>query len=83
MVLQIDRKNGYSFHQVLQFVFVFVLSQESTFSNRFYFEANRKSWVLLKIGTRDFQNSRRFWDIGMFFYVTMTGYFERFSIFQL
>ena len=50
-----------------KFVFVFVLSQESAFSQRFYFEANRKSWVLLKIGTRDFQNSPPFGISACFF----------------
>ena len=56
VVLQLDRKTWLLLSPIFttKFVFVFVLTQENAFSQRFHFEANRKSQVLLKIGTRVF-----------------------------
>ena len=56
VVLQLDRKTWLLLSPIFttKFVFVFVLTQENGFSQRFHFEANRKSQVLLKIGTRVF-----------------------------
>ena len=56
VVLQLDRKTWLLLSPIFttKFVFVFVLTQENAFSQRFHFEANRKSQVLLKICTRVF-----------------------------
>ena len=56
VVLQLDRKTWLLLSPIFttKFVFVFVLTQENAFLQRFHFEANRKSQVLLKIGTRVF-----------------------------
>ena len=56
VVLQLDRKTWLLLSPIFttKFVFVFVLTQENAFSQRFHFEANRKSQVLLKISTRVF-----------------------------
>ena len=56
VVPQLDRKTWLLLSPIFttKFVFVFVLTQENAFSQRFHFEANRKSQVLLKISTRVF-----------------------------
>ena len=56
VVLQLDRKTWLLLSPIFttKFVFFFVLTQENAFSQRFHFEANRKSQVLLKISTRVF-----------------------------
>ena len=62
------------------------LTPESYFSSRFHFKANRKrigySIVILKNGTRDFQNTPPF-KISACFHVTISGNFERFQNFNL
>ena len=75
--------NRCSFQQVLRqsFGLVFILTQENGFSQRFHFKANRKSIYSSKYSTRDFQNSRPF-ERSECFYVTISGYFERFQYFN-
>ena len=61
-VHQIDSKNEWLLLSVTfttKFELVFVLPFENTFYS-FHFRANRKSIILLKNGTRDFQNSPPF-----------------------
>ena len=56
-----------------KFGLVFVLRLENAFSLRFHFQANRK--ILLKNGTRDFQNSPLF-ERSTRFYVTISVNFQ-------
>ena len=41
------------------------LTQENVFSQRFYFKPTKRTYVLLRNGTRDFQNSPPLWKTGM------------------
>ena len=61
-----------------KFELVFVLTLESTFSQRFHFKTNRKSIDSSKNSTRDFQNSPPF-ERSVCFYVTISGNFEPFE----
>ena len=56
---------------------VFVLTQKKGYSQRFYLKANRES---LGSFTRVFQNCPLF-QRSAYFYVTITGDFERFQLF--
>ena len=69
MIHQIDIKNEWlllpaSFKA--KFVLVFVLTLESAFPKRFHFKETERAYVLLKNGTRDFQNTLRLRDRHVF-----------------
>ena len=65
-----------------KFGLVFVSTLENAFSQRFYFQANRKSICSSKPnGTRDFRNSSPF-ERSACFYVTISKSFEHFEHFQ-
>ena len=59
----------------------FFLTQESIYSWKFYFKANRKSLGSSKNGTRDFKNGLLF-QRSAYFYVTITGGFEHYQYFN-
>ena len=84
MIHQIDSKNEWLLLPVsftAKFMLVFVLSLENTFSERFHFNANRKSIGSSKTGTRDFQNSTPF-ERSAYFAVTVSKDFKRFQYFN-
>ena len=64
-----------------KFWLVFVLMLESAFSYMFYINATERAQVLLKNGTRDFQDSPPF-ERWACFYMTIAGNFERFQYFN-
>ena len=62
-----QKMNGCSFQQLTtQFELAFALSQESTFSQRFYLKANRKSIVCSKKRQQGFSKQPCVLEIGMF-----------------
>ena len=75
--------NGCSFQKVYGKIWVgFVLTLENAFSQRFHFEANRKSIdSSKKNGARDFQDNPPF-KRSACFYVTISGNFDRFQYFN-
>ena len=84
VIHQIDSKNEWLLLPVsftAKFMLVFVLSLENTFSERFHFNANRKSIGSSKTGTRDFQNSTPF-ERSAYFAVTVSKDFKRFQYFN-
>ena len=76
--------DGCSFQQVYSqnFWLVFVLTLEDSFSERFHFQANRKSTGSSKNGTRDFQNSPPL-ERSTCFYVTISENVEHFQYSKL
>ena len=84
VIHQVDSKNGwllFSASFTAKFGLVFVLTLENAFSQRFHFQANRKSIVLLKNCARDFQNSSPFERSGCF-YVAISEKFKHFQYFN-
>ena len=61
-----------------KFKLVFVLTQESTFSQKCIINPTERAQVFLKNGARDLQNSHPF-ERSTCFYVTITENFERFQ----
>ena len=85
VIHQTDSKNGWlllSASFTAKFGLAFVLTLENAFSQRFYFQANRKRIGSSKNGTRDFQNSPPF-DRSACIYVTISENFERFQYFNV
>ena len=64
-----------------KFGLVFVLTLEKAFSQRFHFKPIERAYVLLKNGTRYFQNSPPF-ERSACFYKKISGNFERFQCFN-
>ena len=60
---------------------VFILTLENAFSQRFHFQATERAQVILKNGTRNFQNSPSF-ERSACFYVTISENFEHFHYFN-
>ena len=60
---------------------LFVLTLENTFPEGFILKPTEKAWVLLKNGTKDFQNSPPF-NRSAYFYLTISGKFEGFQDFN-
>ena len=84
MIHQIDIKNNWLLFSAgfkTKFGLVFVLTLKNAFLNRFHFRANRKSIGSSKNNIRDFQNSPPF-DRSAYFYVPISGNFERFQYFN-
>ena len=80
MIHQIDSQNEWvllpaSF--MAKFELVFVLTMENDFFRGFILKPTERAQVLLKNGTRDFQNSPPF-ERSTFFYVTICEHFKRF-----
>ena len=65
-----------------KFGLVFVLTLENAFLRGFIFKSTERAQVLLKNGTRDFQNSPPF-ERSACFYVTISENFEHFQYFNL
>ena len=61
---------------------VFFLTQENAYLKTFHFKANRKNNGSSKNGTSDFESSPPFKRL-TYFYVTITGNFERFHYFDI
>ena len=85
VIHQIDSKNKWlllaaSF--TAKYGLVFVLTLENVFSNRFHFNADRKSIGSSKNGTMDFQNSPPF-ERSACFYVIISESFKRFQYFNI
>ena len=64
-----------------KFGLVFVLTLENAFLRGFIFKSTERAQVLLKNGTRDFQNSPPF-ERSACFYVTVSESFKRFQYFN-
>ena len=64
-----------------KFGLVFVLTLENAFLRGFIFKSTERAQVLLKNGTRDFQNSPPF-ERSACFYVTISKSFKRFQYFN-
>ena len=75
--------NGCSLQQVLRqsFGLVFVLRLENAFLGGFMLKPTERAYILLKKGTRDFQNRPPF-ERSLCFYVTITGNFAGFQYFN-
>ena len=74
--------NGCCSQQVLrQNLGWLILTLENTFLKGFILNPTQRASILLKNGTRDFQNSPSF-ETSTCFYVTITTYFERFQYFN-
>ena len=83
VIHQIDSKKGcllLSASFTAKFGSVFVLTK-TLFLRDFIFKSTERASVLLKNGTRDFQNSHPF-KRSACFYVTISEYFERFQYFN-
>ena len=84
VIHQTDSKKGWlllSASFTAKFRLVFVLTLENAFTKRFHFHANKKTQVLLKNSTRDFQNSPPL-ERSACFYVTINENFEHFQCFN-
>ena len=84
MIHQIDSKKEWLFLSTRftgNFELVFVLTLENTFFRGLILKPTEKAYILLKKGTRDFQNSPPF-ERSACFYVTISGNFERFRYFN-
>ena len=84
MIHQIDSQNEWvllpaSF--MAKFELVFVLTMENDFFRGFILKPTERAQVLLKNGTRDFQNSPPF-ERSACFYVTISESFKRFQYFN-
>ena len=75
--------NGCFLQQVLRqsFGLVFVLRLENAFLGGFILKPTERAYILLKKGTRDFQNRPPF-ERSLCFYVTITGNFAGFQYFN-
>ena len=86
VIHQIDSKNGWlhlsaSFTAKFGLVFVLTLFVLTFFLRVFIFKPTQRAQVLLKNGTRDFQNSSTF-ERSACFYVTISEKFEHFQYFN-
>ena len=81
VIHQIDSKNeGLLLYAsfAAKFEFIFVLTLENAFFRGFILKPTERALVLLKTGTRNFQNSPPF-ERSACFYVTISGNFEHFQ----
>ena len=84
MIYLIDNKNGWlllSASLPAKFELIFVLKLETLFLKGFILKPTERAYVLLKNGTRYFQNSTPF-ERSACFYMTIGGNFERFQYFN-